>query len=171
MNRMLLHLAMPESWNLPALLRDWREDTMVFLRHDVPKILVVVIVSLVLIRVLRALTAKIVALHIRKVPPGFRAQQVRTLATVTSSVGIFCNHFRGRPRNPLAAGNQSRTAAGERRHCRPGNWLWRTDAGERCDQRFFYPPRESVRHRRQHSSCGSKRDSRSDEHAQHRVAR
>src|SRR5207302_4421001 len=89
MNRMLLHLAVPESWNLPALLRDWREDTMVFLRHDVPKILVVVIVSLVLIRVLRALTAKIVALHIRKVPPGFRAQQVRTLATVTSSVGIF----------------------------------------------------------------------------------
>jgi small conductance mechanosensitive channel len=89
MNRILLHLAMPESWNLPALLRDWREDTMIFLRHDVPKILVVVIASLVLIRVLKALTGKIVALHIRKVPPGFRAQQVRTLATVTSSVGIF----------------------------------------------------------------------------------
>jgi small conductance mechanosensitive channel len=48
-----------------------------------------VIASLVLIRVLRVLTGKIVALHIRKVPPGFRAQQVRTLATVTSSVGIF----------------------------------------------------------------------------------
>jgi small conductance mechanosensitive channel len=48
-----------------------------------------VIASLVLIRVLKALTGKIVALHIRKVPPGFRAQQVRTLATVTSSVGIF----------------------------------------------------------------------------------
>ena len=89
MNRMLLDLALPESWNVPALLRDWREDTMVFLRHDVPKILVVVVASLVLIRVLRALTGKIVALHIRKVPPGFRAQQVRTLATVTSSVGIF----------------------------------------------------------------------------------
>src|SRR5436190_3887037 len=89
MNRMLLHLALPESWNLPALLRDWREDTMTFLRHDVPKILVVVIASLVLIRLLRAVTGKIVALHIRKVPPGFRAQQVRTLATVSSSVGIF----------------------------------------------------------------------------------
>ena len=86
---MLLHLTMPENWNLPALLRDWREDTMVFLRHDVPKILVVVMASLVLIRVLKALTGKIVALHIRKVPPGFRTQQVRTLATVTSSVGIF----------------------------------------------------------------------------------
>jgi len=89
MNRMLLHLTTPENWNLPGLLRDWREDTMIFLRHAVPKILVVVIASLVLIRVLRALTGKIVALHIRKVPPGFRAQQVRTLATVTSSVGIF----------------------------------------------------------------------------------
>jgi len=89
MNRMLLHLAMPEGWNLPALLRDWREDTMVFLRHDVPKILVIVVASLVLIRILRALAGKTVALHIRKVPPGFRSQQVRTLATVTSSVGIF----------------------------------------------------------------------------------
>src|SRR5438876_7012741 len=93
MNRMLLHLAMPENWNLPALLRDWREDTMVFLRHDVSKILLVVMASLVLIRVLKALTGKIVALHIRKVPPGFRAQQVRTLATVTSSVGIFVITF------------------------------------------------------------------------------
>ena len=89
MNPMLLHLTMPENWNLPALLRDWREDTMIFLRHAVPKILVVVIVSLVLIRVLRILTNKIVTLHIRRVPPGFRAQQVRTLATVTSGVGIF----------------------------------------------------------------------------------
>ena len=93
MNRMLLHLALPESWNLPALLRDWREDTMTFLRHDVPKILVVVIASLVLIRLLRAVTGKIVALHIRKAPPGFRAQQVRTLAAVTSSVGIFVITF------------------------------------------------------------------------------
>jgi small-conductance mechanosensitive channel len=89
MNRMLLHLTMPDNWNLPTLLRDWREDTMIFLRHDVPKILVVVIASLVLIRVLKTLTSKIVTLHIRRVPPGFRAQQVRTLATVTSSVGIF----------------------------------------------------------------------------------
>jgi tryptophanyl-tRNA synthetase len=45
---MLLRLTMPENWNLPGLLRDWREDTMIFLRHDVPKILVVVIVSLAL---------------------------------------------------------------------------------------------------------------------------
>jgi len=89
MNRMLLHFAAPESWNLPALLRDWREDTMIFIRHDVPKILMIVVVSLVLIRILRALTGKTVALHIRKVPSGFRAQQVRTLATVISSVGIF----------------------------------------------------------------------------------
>jgi small conductance mechanosensitive channel len=86
-------LAIPESWNLPALLRDWREDAMTFLRHDVPKILVVVIAWLILIRILKALSGKIVALHIRKAPPGFRAQQIRTLATVTSSVGIFVITF------------------------------------------------------------------------------
>jgi moderate conductance mechanosensitive channel len=90
---MLWSLALPEGWNFPALLRDWREDTLTFLRHDAPKILVVAIASLLLIRILKTLTAKIVALHIRKVPPGFRAQQVRTLATVTSSVGIFIIAF------------------------------------------------------------------------------
>ena len=74
-------------------MRDWREDTLTFLRHGAPKILVVAIASLVLIRILKTLTSKLVALHIRKVPPGFRAQQVRTLATVTSSVGIFIITF------------------------------------------------------------------------------
>ena len=93
MNRVLWSLALPESWNLPALLRDWREDTLTFLRHGAPKILVVAVASLVLIRILKTLTRKLVALHIRKVPPGFRAQQVRTLATVTSSVGIFIITF------------------------------------------------------------------------------
>src|SRR6266496_1452383 len=75
--------------NLPALLRDWREDTMNFLRHDAPKLVLVVIAAYVLIRVLRAFARKTADLHVRKLPPGVRVQQVRTVASVLTSVGVF----------------------------------------------------------------------------------
>ncbi len=77
------------NWNVVALLRDWQEDTMNFLRHDAPKIVLVVIVSLVLIRLLRAITRKTASLQAKRLPPGFRAQQVRTLASVLNSIGVF----------------------------------------------------------------------------------
>jgi moderate conductance mechanosensitive channel len=77
------------NWNVLALLRDWQEDTMNFLRHDAPKIVLVVIVSLVLIRLLRAITRKTASLQAKRLPPGFRAQQVRTLASVLNSIGVF----------------------------------------------------------------------------------
>src|SRR5216683_2996703 len=77
------------KWEAPALLRDWQEDTMNFLRHDAPKIVLVVIVSLVLIRLLRAITRKTASLQAKRLPPGFRAQQVRTLASVLNSIGVF----------------------------------------------------------------------------------
>jgi len=75
--------------NVVALLRDWQEDTMNFLRHDAPKIVLVMIVSLVLIRLLRAITRKTASLQAKRLPPGFRAQQVRTLASVLNSIGVF----------------------------------------------------------------------------------
>jgi moderate conductance mechanosensitive channel len=75
--------------NLPALLHDWREDTMNFLRHDAPKLVLVVIAAYVLIRVLRAFARKTADLHVRKLPPGVRVQQVRTVASVLTSVGVF----------------------------------------------------------------------------------
>jgi len=77
------------NWNVVALLRDWQEDTMNFLRHDAPKIVLVMIVSLVLIRLLRAITRKTASLQAKRLPPGFRAQQVRTLASVLNSIGVF----------------------------------------------------------------------------------
>jgi moderate conductance mechanosensitive channel len=89
MNRILMDLLLPESGNLPALLRDWREDTMTFLRHDVPKIVLVVVAALILTRLLRLVTGKVTALQTRKLPPGVRAQQIRTLASVLTSVGVF----------------------------------------------------------------------------------
>jgi moderate conductance mechanosensitive channel len=89
MNRVLMDLLLTESGNLPALLRDWREDTMTFLRRDVPKLVLVVLGSVVLIRLLRLITGKVTALQTRKLPPGVRAQQIRTLASVLTSVGVF----------------------------------------------------------------------------------
>jgi moderate conductance mechanosensitive channel len=78
----------PETAKLTSLLQDWREDTITFLRHDAPKILLIVIGAFVLIRILRAVTGRITSLESRRLP-GLRAQQVRTLASVLTSVGIF----------------------------------------------------------------------------------
>jgi len=89
MKPILMALLLPETGNLPALLRDWREDTMTFLRHDAPKIVLVVLGSLVLIRLLRLITRKVTALQTRKLPSGLRAQQIQTLASVLTSVGVF----------------------------------------------------------------------------------
>ncbi len=89
MNRGLLQMLTSGEGNLPALLRDWSEDTRNFLRHDVPKIVLVTVVSFALIRLLRLITGKVAALQTRKLHPDLRAQQVRTLASVITSIGIF----------------------------------------------------------------------------------
>jgi len=74
--------------NLPSLLRAWRDDSMAFLHHDLPKLLLVVVGAFVLVRLLRAATNKIAAVQEKKLPPGIRVQQVRTLAGVITSVGV-----------------------------------------------------------------------------------
>src|SRR5438477_10123491 len=79
--------------NVPALLRDWREDTMNFLRHDTPKIVLVLIASYVLTRVLRAISRKSAEVHIRKLPPGVSVQQFRTVTSVITSVSVFVISF------------------------------------------------------------------------------
>jgi len=86
---MLQNLKLPTEANLSALLRDWREDTMNFLRHDAPKIIFVVLIAYILTRVLRAIARKTADLHIRKLPPGLHVQQIRTLTSVITSVGVF----------------------------------------------------------------------------------
>jgi len=89
MNFLSLYSGFPEGNNLPELLRGWREDTMIFLRHDVPKLVLVAVLSFVLIRVLRLITRKTADLQTRKLPPGIRVQQVRTLSSVINSIGVF----------------------------------------------------------------------------------
>jgi small conductance mechanosensitive channel len=87
--KILTTMMVPDEGNLPALLHGWGDDSRTFLRHDVPKIVLVTILAFVVIRVLRLVTAKVAALQIRKLPPGMREQQVRTLASVITSIGVF----------------------------------------------------------------------------------
>jgi hypothetical protein len=74
---------------LPELVHGWGQDTRAFLRHDGPKILLVILVSFLLIRILQTIAGKFAALQTRRLPPGFRLRQVRTLASVVTSVGVF----------------------------------------------------------------------------------
>ena len=72
------------------LVDDWGEDAVSFLRHDLPKILGVLIVSLIFLFLIRALRTKLIHHSERTdLPSGLRAQQLRTLAGVTYSIGIF----------------------------------------------------------------------------------
>lgn len=88
MNLLSGYQIVPEAANLPSLLRAWREDTMAFLHHDMPKLLLVILGAFLLVRLLRAATNKIAAVQEKKLPPGIRVQQVRTLAGVITSVGV-----------------------------------------------------------------------------------
>ncbi|HEY3929118.1 MAG TPA: mechanosensitive ion channel family protein [Candidatus Koribacter sp.] len=76
--------------HLVGLFDQWSDDTFDFVRHDVPKILTVIIIALILIRILRLITRRLS--HISKtgqLPSGVRAQQIRTLSGVVYSVGVF----------------------------------------------------------------------------------
>lgn len=79
----------PEKWDVPSLLNAWRDDTLTFLRHDAPKILLVLLGAIIVTRLLRFVVTRIAGLQVRKLPHGVRAQQVRTLAGVISSVGVY----------------------------------------------------------------------------------
>jgi len=78
---------LPEAGNLRELFRDWREDSLIFVRHDLPKIVLFILISVVLIRILRLITRKISSLHSHHITAGLRTQQVRTLAGVINGVG------------------------------------------------------------------------------------
>jgi small-conductance mechanosensitive channel len=93
MNRFPFLTIVSEAGNLPELLRDWREDTMQFLRHDVPKIVMVAAGAFLLIRLVRAITRKLVELEEHKLPHGLRTRQVQTLGSVLNSVSVFVIFF------------------------------------------------------------------------------
>jgi len=80
---------MPLEERLRSLLVDWGQDWANFLRHEVPKIVLVIAGAVVLTRIVRVLTRGMTALQSRRLPPGFRAQQLQTLAAVINSIGTF----------------------------------------------------------------------------------
>ncbi|HEX7895570.1 MAG TPA: mechanosensitive ion channel family protein, partial [Terriglobales bacterium] len=84
---------LPSEAALPALFHEWREDTMIFLRHDAPKIILVLLGAYILTKILRAIARKSADLRVSKLPPGVRVQQVRTVASVLTSVGVFVIFF------------------------------------------------------------------------------
>lgn len=83
----------PQVGNIPVLLNGWRDDFIRFLHQDAPKILFVVVMAFVVIRIFRAVVGKMASLQEKRLPSGMRAQQVRTLAAVINSVGVFVVMF------------------------------------------------------------------------------
>jgi small-conductance mechanosensitive channel len=69
------------------LLQGWRDDLLGFVRFDLPKILLIVLISLLLIRILAVVTRKISSLHAQHILGGLRTQQVGTLAGIINGVG------------------------------------------------------------------------------------
>lgn len=93
MERLALFILAPnESATVSELLHNWREDALNFLHHDAPKLLVILIGAFVTIRLLRAVTSRMMGLH-HRLPSGIRTQQIRTLAGVINSVGVAVVFF------------------------------------------------------------------------------
>ncbi|HEV2728485.1 MAG TPA: hypothetical protein VGV15_00510, partial [Terriglobales bacterium] len=88
-----LNFVLLAAGNPPALLRDWREDTVAFVHHNAPKLVMIIVGALVLSRVLRITVRRIAALEERRLPSGIRAQKIRTMASVITSVGVFVIFF------------------------------------------------------------------------------
>jgi len=86
-------LVIPENFDLQELLRDWRQDSHQFVQHDLPKIVFVALASFFLIRLLRAITARVGTLKVRDRYSDVRARQVKTMSGVISSVGKFAIFF------------------------------------------------------------------------------
>jgi small conductance mechanosensitive channel len=73
---------------------DWHEDLAYWLRHKLPPILLIVVVAIVLTWVLGLFTGKLQEFSKREeLPSRMRAQQLRTLAGIIQSVGIFVVYF------------------------------------------------------------------------------
>jgi len=72
------------------VLNDWGDDTFYFLRHQVPRIVAILLVAFILGRLL-----KLVAIHFtelsnrQNLPSSVRSQQIRTLSSVIYSIGLF----------------------------------------------------------------------------------
>ena len=76
--------------NILQLLDDWSDDSFQFLRLRVPRIVAVFIIAFILTRLLKVVSRRLSEMSNRTgLPSAVRAQQLRTLSSVTYSVGVF----------------------------------------------------------------------------------
>jgi moderate conductance mechanosensitive channel len=76
--------------NVLEMLNSWGDDTFDFVRHQVPRIIAVLIIAFILTRLLKALTRHITDFSRSEgLPSTVRAQQLRTLSSVIYSVGVM----------------------------------------------------------------------------------
>ena len=80
-----------QQWHsISEVLQQWRSDGLAFLHEDAPRIVVILIISLVLLWILRVVTHRLRQLSKSQAfPTGLRAQQMSTLAGVINGGGIF----------------------------------------------------------------------------------
>lgn len=86
---MFVNAATSETANVSELVRDWRTDAVNFLHVDAPKIALILLLAFLLIRLLHAVAGKIVDIQRKRSATGARSQQIRTVAGVINSVGVF----------------------------------------------------------------------------------
>ncbi len=76
--------------NFLHILDSWSDDTFDFVRHQVPRIIAVLIIAFILTRLLRVAARHISDLSSKeRLPSAFRTQQIRTISSVIYSVGLF----------------------------------------------------------------------------------
>ena len=76
------------------MLNGWGDDTFDFVRHQVPRIIGVLIIAFILTRLLKIASRHLAELSNRAgLPSALRAQQLRTLSSVIYSVGVFVIMF------------------------------------------------------------------------------
>jgi small conductance mechanosensitive channel len=75
---------------LLSILNNWSDDTFDFIRHQVPRIVAVLVIAFILTRLLKAAARRLSRLSgYGALPSALRAQQIRTLSGVIYSVGLF----------------------------------------------------------------------------------
>src|SRR5271170_6840094 len=83
-----------DKHDILRLLDYWRDDAFDFLRSRVPRIVAVLIIAYILARLLRKVSRHLSELSNRQgLATAMRAQQLRTLSSVISSVGVFAILF------------------------------------------------------------------------------
>ena len=72
------------------ILNSWSDDAFEFVRHQVPRIVGILIIAFILTRLLKVASRHISNLsRSEALPSAFRAQQIRTISSVVYSVGVF----------------------------------------------------------------------------------